>query len=154
MFIAFWTAIPLWLAQVPFSLSQGGIARVALAGVAGAVAPPFANRLVDVGRARVGTAMVLTLFARSGTVATVVVAAVLLDAAVSANLVFGQRAIYALAPEHGSRVNALFIAAFFAARAAASAASGWAFAHFGWRGRVVLGAGLRALALPYCLTEG
>src|SRR5258706_12043207 len=109
--ITFWTAVPLWLAAGPFHLSQGGIAWGALAGVAGAIAPPFASRMVDAGHGRVGTvaamgvaifAMVLTLFASRGNVAAVVVAGVLLDAAVSAHLMFGQRAIYALAPERRS----------------------------------------------------
>lgn len=161
-FITFWTAIPLWLAEPPFSLSQGGIALVALAGVAGAIAPPFASRLVDAGHGRVGTiavmgiamfAMVLTLRASHGSVATIVLAGILLDAAVSAHLVFGQRAIYALAPELRSRMNALYIASFFAGGAAASAASAWAFVHHGWHGVVILGVALPALALLYRLTE-
>ena len=56
---------------------------------------------------------------------------VLLDFAVSADLVFGQRAIYALGAEERSRVNALFMATFFAGGAIASGLSGWSFARFG-----------------------
>lgn len=55
-FSVFWTAAPLWLGGPPFNLSQNGIAWVALAGVAGAIAPPFAGRLADIGHARAGTA--------------------------------------------------------------------------------------------------
>ena len=52
----------------------------------------------------------------------------LLDFAVSANLVFGQRAIYALGAEERSRLNGLFMAMFFAGGAlAGDAFSGVAF---------------------------
>lgn len=161
-FIAFWTSVPLWLARAPFELSQGQIAWVAFAGVAGALSPPIATRLVDAGHSRAATiavmilamaAMTLTLAASSGHVAVIVPAAILLDASTSAHLVIGQRAIYALAPELRSRLNAMFIATFFAGGAAASTASAWIFVHHGWNGVVVLGVAMPALALLYRLTE-
>lgn len=72
----------------------------------------------------------------------VVVAAILLDFAVSANLVFGQRAIYALGAAQRGRINGLFMSTFFAGGAIASALSGWTYAHFGWPGVSVLGVAL------------
>ena len=161
-FISFWTAAPLWLAGAPIHLSQGGIAWVALAGVAGAIAPPFATRLFDAGYARGGTmsamlivifAMLLTLAARQGSVLLVVVAAILLDGAVSANLVFGQRTIYALAADLRGRMNALYIATFFIGGAIASAAAAWCFVRFGWPGAVILCIAMPAASLAYSLTE-
>jgi predicted MFS family arabinose efflux permease len=119
-FSIFWTAVPLWLSGPRFHLTQAGIAWVALAGVAGAVAPPIAGRLADRGRAQSGTvvamsiavfAFLLSNFAHGGSwlgLGLIVLYAVLV--AVSANLVFGQRAIYTLAPEQRSRVNALYFA--------------------------------------------
>ena len=86
--------------------------------------------------------------------ATVGTSAVLIDFAVSANLVFGQRAIYALGPEERSRINGLFMATFFAGGAVASALSGWCFARFGWLGVSVIGVALLVLALLYWTTEG
>jgi predicted MFS family arabinose efflux permease len=164
-FSVFWTAVPLWLSGAPFHLSQDGIAWVAVAGVAGAIAPPIAGRLADRGLAQAGTAAAMVLAAVSFVLsnlghgggsfglAMVVATAILLDFAVSANLVFGQRAIYALGAEERSRVNALFMATFFVGGAIASALSGWCFARYGWVGVSILGIGLPLLALLYWATE-
>ncbi|WP_243048786.1 MFS transporter [Dyella sp. RRB7] len=164
-FSVFWTAVPLWLSGEPFGMSQQGIAFVALAGVAGAIAPPFAGRLADRGFSRQGTAgaMLLASLAFLLTNAVphnsrfalgmIVAAAVLLDFAVSANLVFSQRAIYSLGAEQRSRINGLFMATFFAGGAISSALSGWAFARLGWAGVSALGALLPLLALGYFATE-
>ena len=59
--------------------------------------------------------------------ATLVTSAVLIDFAVSANLVFGQRAIYALGAEERGRLNGLFMATFFAGGAITAALGGWCF---------------------------
>lgn len=164
-FSAFWTAAPLWLSGPPFNLSQNGIAWVALAGVAGAIAPPFAGRLAHSGHARAGTAAAMLLAAAAfllsnmgsggGTfgLSIVVATAVLLDFAVSANLVFGQRAIYALGPEERSRLNGLFMATFFVGGAVASALAGWTFAKAGWTGVSIIGVALPLIALAYWATE-
>ncbi len=164
-FSVFWTAVPLWLSGPQFGLSQRGIAAVALAGVAGAIAPPIAGRAADRGFSRIGTilAMLLaiasflfSLLIRGGAAADVVLVAacaIALDFAVSANLLFGQRAIYALAPEQRSRINALFMTTFFIGGAAGSAVSGWCYFHFGWTGIVVLGSALPACGLAYLATE-
>ena len=58
-FSVFWTAVPLWLSSAQFGLTQRGIAWVALAGVAGAIAPPFAGRMADRERSGLGTALAL-----------------------------------------------------------------------------------------------
>ena len=161
-FISFWTAAPLWLAGSPFNLSQSGIAWVALAGVAGAFAPPIATRLVDAGYSKAATAgaltlailaFVVTLAAQSGGVALVVVAAVVLDTAAAGSLVIGQRAIYALDANLRGRMNALFMGIFFSAGSLASASAAWLFVHFGWLGAALQGMILPACALVYCLTD-
>lgn len=164
-FSVFWTAVPLWLSGPQFGLTQRGIAWVALAGVAGAIAPPLAGRLADHGRSKLGTglamAAVIVAFlltdvahdASALSLGLVVFAAILLDFAVSANLVFGQRAIYALGAAERGRINGLFMATFFAGGAIASALSGWSFSHFGWPGVSVLGIALPVLALLYFATE-
>ena len=165
-FSVFWTAVPLWLGGPQFQLTQRGIAWVALAGVAGAIAPPFAGRIADKGLSRGGTAAAMLLaalafplsnLARSGSppaLALVILSAITLDFAVSANLVFGQRAIFALGPELRSRLNGLYLAIFFAGGAASSALSGWCYARYGWAGASALGAVLPILGLLYLATEG
>ena len=164
-FSVFWTAVPLWLSSARFGFTQRGIAWVAIAGVAGAIAPPFAGRVVDRGQARPFTAVamiaasaavLLSMLARDGSlrgVAPIVAAAITLDFAVSANLVFGQRAIYALDAQQRSRINGLFMAIFFAGGALGAAASGWAYARFGWPGVTALGVALPVLGLAYFATE-
>ncbi|APW40866.1 MFS transporter [Rhodoferax koreense] len=164
-FSVFWTAVPLWLSGPQFHLTQSDIAWVALAGVAGAVAPPLAGRLADQGFSRLGTglALLLAALAFSSTalihggslrsVGLLVVAAIALDFAVSANLVFGQRAIYALKAEIRGRLNGLFMATFFAGGAIGSALGGWTYYGFGWRGVALLGTALPAMGFAYFLTE-
>ncbi len=164
-FSVFWTAAPLWLSSPHFGLTQRGVAWVALAGVAGAIAPPLAGRMADRGRSGVGTAIALlvapltfllsNLATDSSTLslAIVVASAIILDFVVSANLVFGQRAIYALGAEQRSRLNGLFMALFFAGGALGSALSGWSYASFGWRGVTMLGVGFPIVGLLYLATE-
>jgi predicted MFS family arabinose efflux permease len=164
-FIVFWTAAPLWLSGPQFGLTQRGIAWVALAGAAGAVAPPLAEGIADMGFIQKGTmvalacaagASLLPCFAKDGSwfsIAVIVCTAVILDSAVAAHLVFSQRAIYSLGPEERSRVNALFMATFFGGGAVGSALSGWAYPHLGWIGVAGIGAALPMFALLYFATE-
>ena len=165
-FSVFWTAVPLWLTGPRFNLSQSGVAWVALAGVAGAIAPPFAGRLADAGHSKAGTAiaMILALVAflisdiatsANGSlgIGLVVTAAIILDFAVSANLVFGQRAIYSLGAAQRGRANGLFMATFFVGGAIGSAISGWCYSRYGWMGCSVVGVAMPVMALLYFLTE-
>ncbi|MGV7241665.1 MFS transporter [Caballeronia sp. M23-90] len=164
-FSVFWTAVPLWLSGPKFGLTQHGIAWVALAGVAGAIAPPFAGRIADRGLTQPGTVAAMLLASGSFifsdlasghstlSLVLVVTTAIVLDFAVSANLVLSQRVIYSLGAEQRSRLNGLFMATFFAGGAIGSAASGFAFARFGWDGVSVLGMALPLAALAYFATE-
>lgn len=170
-FTMFWTAVPLWLTSVEFGLSQRGVAWVALAGVGGAIAPPIAGRIADRGATRRGTWVVMLLASVAFAVSAlaqalprnrvelwvklvpILVCAVALDAAVASNLVFGQRVIFSLAAAQRSRLNGLFMAAFFVAGAVASALSGWLYASFGWTGVWIAGAALPLLSLAYLTTE-
>ena len=164
-FSVFWTAAPLWLSSPQFELKQSGIAWVALAGVAGAIAPPFAGRMADAGRSHLGTVLALLVaplafllsdLARDGSgrsLAIVIASAIILDFAVSANLVFGQRAIYALGAEQRSRLNGLFMAMFFVGGAFGSALSGWLYAGFGWLGVTIIGIAFPIIGLMYLASE-
>jgi len=143
-FSLFWTVAPLELTGPDYRLTQAGVALFALAGVAGAIASPIAGRLADRGLSRPATMLALigaaasfalTHLAPAGSSTGLVlltIAAILLDYSVTTSLVVGQRAIFALGAEQRSRLNGLFIAAFFAGGAAGSALGGWAFAAGGW----------------------
>ncbi|MBU7319869.1 MFS transporter [Paenibacillus oleatilyticus] len=164
-FSLFWTTVPLLLSGPMFHFSQKAIALFALAGVAGAVAAPIAGRLADRGWTRSGTwialatvviSVLLPLMIQTGSpvgIAVLVISAILLDAGVSANLVFGQRAIFSLGPEIRSRLNGLFMAIFFFGGAIGSAIGGWAYASGGWNTALWIGIAFPVAAMLYFATE-
>ncbi|RUS45118.1 MFS transporter [Cohnella sp. AR92] len=164
-FSLFWTTVPLYLTGPAFRFSQKEVALFALVGVAGALAAPVAGRLADRGwiRPATGIALALVLISialpladRSGsTLALIllVVAAIVLDMGVSANLVLSQRAIFSLGDEVRSRLNGLFMAIFFAGGAVGSALGGWAFAAGGWEAALWIGIALPAAALIFYSAE-
>ncbi|GFZ95807.1 MFS transporter [Paenibacillus marchantiophytorum] len=163
-FSLFWTTVPLRLID-EFGMSQQGIALFALAGVGGAVAAPIAGRLADKGLTRLltGLAMLIAalsfglayLFQNNSTtaLALLVVVAILLDMAVSGNLVLGQRAIYSLGSETRGRLNGLFMSIFFIGGAIGSSLGGWSYVHGGWNFTTLLGIALPLVALLYYFTE-
>lgn len=160
-FSLFWTTAPLVLAGPAFHLSLTGIAIFALVGMAGAIASPIAGRLADAGHTRTATTAALLLgvaaFAlpvllpgsRALALATLVVASIVLDLGVAANLVLGQRAIFALGAETRSRLNGVFLALFFGGGALGSALGAWIYAAHGWHATLALGAAFPALALAW-----
>ncbi|WP_208278742.1 MFS transporter [Massilia oculi] len=164
-FSLFWTVVPQALAGPDFGLSQNGIALFALVGMAGAVASPIAGRLADAGHTLGATAIALAVGALSFmlplfaphskpmALGLLALAAIVLDAAVAANLVLGQRALFALGAEIRSRLNGLYFALFFAGGALGSALGGWIYAQYGWHAALVTGMLLPALALPAWLWE-
>jgi predicted MFS family arabinose efflux permease len=164
-FSLFWTITPLMLAGPQFHLSQTGIAIFALVGMAGAVASPVAGRLADGGHTLLATAAALALGvisfalpmvvpgARSIALALLVLASIVLDMGVAANLVLGQRAIFNLGAEVRSRLNGVYFALFFAGGALGSALGGWVFASYGWHAALLTGMAFPGLALLYWVTE-
>jgi predicted MFS family arabinose efflux permease len=164
-FSLFWTVTPLMLASPAFHLSQTGIAIFALVGMAGAVASPIAGKLADKGHTLMATAVALALgvigFAlplivpgsRNVALAVLVVASIVLDMGVAANLVLGQRAIFSLGAEVRSRLNGVYFALFFAGGAAGSALGGWMYATHGWNAALLTGMAFNGAALLYWVTE-
>lgn len=173
-FGVFWTSVALRLAQAPFGLSQTGIALFALAGAAGAVVAPLAGRAGDKGRTRGATllahlavigAMVVAeiggdILAREassrfslGALATLVVAAILLDLGVVGDQALGRRAVNLLRPEARGRINGLFTGLFFIGTSVGAGLSGFAWVHAGWPGICAVGASFGIAALIAFLTE-
>ncbi len=106
--------------------------------------------------ASVALAFVITHLAPAGSalaLGLLVAAAILLDMGVSANLVLGQRSIYALGAELRSRLNGLYMATFFVGGAIGSALGGWAYAHWGWGVTSLIGLALPLTALAYFATD-
>jgi predicted MFS family arabinose efflux permease len=164
-FSLFWTTVPLLLAGPLFNLSQAGIALFALAGVSGAIAAPLTGRIADKGWSRpatifamlaVASAFLLTELIELGSaysLAWLVVAAIVLDFGVAANLALGQRAIFLLPAEYRSRLNGMFMATFFLGGALGSAVGAWGFAQGGWALSAWIGFCLPVTALLYFATE-
>ena len=164
-FSLFWTVTPLMLAGPVFHLSQTAIAIFALVGISGAVASPFAGRLADRGHTLFATAGALLLgvigFAlplaapgsRELAIGLLALASIVLDMGVAANLVLGQRAIFALGAEVRSRLNGVFFALFFAGGAIGSALGAWMFARHGWHAALWTGMAFPAAALLYWVSE-
>jgi predicted MFS family arabinose efflux permease len=160
-FSLYWTAVPLVLMSPLVGLTQRGIALFSLAGVAGALAAPVAGRLADRGHTRIATGMALATVAlsflvawtgRSGSLAALLTAGILLDLGVQANLVLGQRTIYTLGAHLRGRLTGLFMAMMFAGGAIGSLLASLAFTRGGWAlvSWIGLGFPLAALFL-YCI---
>jgi len=159
-FSLFWTTVPLLLTQ-SFHMSQGGVALFALVGGAGAIAAPLAGRAADKGWTESGTAfailcvavaILITRFAATGSslgIPLLAAAAILLDFGMTANLTLGQRAIFVLGAEYRSRLNGLYMSAFFAGGAVGSTLGGLAFALGGWGLASWIGFALPMLALAF-----
>ncbi|MBA5690254.1 MFS transporter [Rugamonas apoptosis] len=164
-FSLFWTVTPLMLSGPQFQLSQTGIAIFALVGMAGAIASPIAGKLADKGHTLMATAAALTLgvigfvlpmiapASRNIALGILVIASIVLDMGVAANLVLGQRAIFSLGAEVRSRLNGVYFALFFAGGALGSALGGWIFATHGWIAALMAGAAFNGVALLYWGTE-
>jgi len=164
-FSLFWTTVPLLLSSPAFHFSQTAIALYALVGITGAIAAPIGGRLADRGWTRPATGIALTvaiislllpLFFQSSSpfgIAVLVIAAILLDMGVSANLVLSQRLIFSLSPEIRSRLNGLFMAIFFLGGAVGSFIGGWAYALGGWNLTLWIGIAFPTIALLYFARE-
>jgi predicted MFS family arabinose efflux permease len=164
-FSLFWTTTPLLLAGAEYQLSQGEIALFALAGVAGAIAAPIAGRVADRGWGRPATLVAMLAVAagflmthvvapgRPWSLGMLVVAAIVLDFGVSANLTIGQRAIFGLGEEFRARLNGLYMSIFFIGGAVGSALGGWAYAQGGWPLASWIGVAFPLIALAYFATE-
>ena len=164
-FCFYWTATPLLLGGPVFGLSQSMIAAFALVGFAGAVVAPFAGRAADRGWVPqatvasiggVAAAFAITHVFRLGSTASLVslgIGAIVLDAGTSANLILGQRSIFALGAHFRSRLNALYIAMIFIGGGLGSALGAWAYARGGWEFASLVGLSLPGLAFAAFLTE-
>ncbi|MCD2173735.1 MFS transporter [Rhizobium sp. C4] len=159
MFTAFWTTVPLMLAD-RFGYDQQEIALFALAGAGGALAAPLAGRIADRGLSRaatiaagLGAAILLALtdyFVHAGAIVALALSAALFDACVQSNQVISQRLIYALSEEERGRINSAYISAIFVAGSITSALGPVLYAHFGWPAIAVVGF---LLTLPIALAE-
>ncbi|EAU41884.1 putative transporter protein [Fulvimarina pelagi HTCC2506] len=162
-FSVFWTAAPIILLREPFGFSSTEVALFTLAGVLGVFAAPVAGRLADRGHTRTGTivAIALAIFAfvlawfGETTFWPLLLAGIVIDLGVQANLVLGQREIYQLDESIRNRLNAVYMTTFFLGGALGSALASPLLENFGWTAICLVGGGMPAAALAYfALVEG
>jgi predicted MFS family arabinose efflux permease len=161
-FNLFWTASPLLLAN-EFGLHHQSIALFTLAGAAGALSAPIAGRLADRGLTRpaTGWALMAAVLAfaiavaawRAHSLALLVLAALMLDAAVQVCQVLSLRSIYMLAPDLRGRLNGLFVAFAFLCGATGSGLAAAVYAFRGWSTLASLGALFAVAALVLYASE-
>jgi predicted MFS family arabinose efflux permease len=156
-FNVLWTPLVLPLSSPPISLSHTAIGLFGLVGAAGALAAARAGGLADRGLAQwtTGTALVLLLAAWPAigflhrSLVALVAGIVMLDLAVQAVHVTNQSMIFARWPEARSRLVAGYMTLYSIGSGTGAIASTWVYAHAGWRGVSILGAGLSATALVF-----
>lgn len=154
-FSTLWTSLVLPLSAEPFMLNHTQIGLFGLIGMAGATAAASAGTLADKGfSGRITSAALAILLVSWGLIAllpqsipALVAGIVLLDFAVQAVHVTNQSIIFAIYPNTRSRLVGGYMCFYSVGSAVGAIASTAAFAHTGWRGVSLLGAGFSATAL-------
>ncbi len=153
-FSIFWSVLALLLAGAPFHLGPQAAGLFGIVGAAGAMAAPLAGKFSD----RRGPRAIITVsiglvavsfvvFGLSATsIAGLVVGVIVLDVGVQAAQISNQSRIYALKPDARSRVNTVYMVAYFIGGAVGSGVGAVVWAGFGWGGVCVAGVGFAGLA--------
>lgn len=153
-FSVFWTTLVFLLEGPPFGYGADVAGFFGLIGAVGALAAPLAGRTADTRgpdvaiRLGVGLAVLAyaVLFLGSTSVVALVVGVILLDVGVQATHIANQTRIFALIPEARSRLNTVYMTAYFIGGAVGSLVGGWAWTHGRWPGVCLAGLGFVLLA--------
>ncbi|BCM90705.1 putative transporter [Abditibacteriota bacterium] len=146
-FMVFWTSLSFHLEGPPFSYSTQTVGLFGFVGAAGALAAPFAGKSSDARgpRAVIGfstalTALSFVLFWVFGfNVWGIIVGVLLMDAGVQATHISNQARILALRPEARSRLNTVYMVAYFTGGSLGSLSSSIAWSRSGWQGVCLAG---------------
>lgn len=154
-FSVFWSTIAFHVAH---SSIGGGSATAGLLGVlglTGIIVAPIAGRLaMRVAPARVNLGALAVIAASFGVFAAlpdslvaIGLGVVLLDAGTQANQLTNQTVIYGLASAERSRINAIYMVAYFLGGALGTAVAAQAWQHGGWPAVCAAGGGFGVLAM-------
>jgi predicted MFS family arabinose efflux permease len=154
-FTMFWTALTFLLSAPPFQYPVAVIGLFGLAGLAGAAAAQGAGRLHDRGwslpATGIGWTLILLSFialsAGRRSIATILIAILLLDAAVQGVAILNQTRVLSVSHEARSRLNTTFVTANFLGGAVGSAAATLLWHTGGWTAVTDAGMALSCLAL-------
>lgn len=138
-FAAFWTVLPLRLAEPRFGLGAEVAGLFGIVGAVGVVAAPIAGRIADARGPhlviRLGAVVAVLswiLFASSPTLSALIVGVILLDFGMQSALVSNQTIVYSLKPEARARLNTIFVGSMFFGGAAGSGIASLAWHLAGW----------------------
>lgn len=146
-FMAFWTSLSFHLEGAPFHYSTQTVGLFGLVGAAGAMAAPLAGKSSDargpravIGVATAATAFSFLLFWAFGfNVLGLIIGVLLMDAGVQATHISNQARALALRPEARSRLNTVYMVAYFSGGSLGSLASTLAWSSSGWPGVCLAG---------------
>lgn len=151
------TPLVLPLSAAPFALSHTAIGLFGLAGAAGALGAARAGRWADrgFGQKTTGIALALMLLAwlpislLPHSILWLIAGVLVIDFGLQAVHVTNQAMIYRIKPDAQSRLTAAYMVFYSIGSALGSSLSTIVYAHAGWSGVCVLGAGISALALAF-----
>ncbi|MNJ92598.1 Inner membrane transport protein YnfM [compost metagenome] len=154
-FSAFWTTLTFLLEAAPFNYSAQTIGLFGAIGMVGALAAPIAGRYADLkgtnATIRLGIYCALAAFGilalSSTSVAGIVLGVLVLDLGIQVAHISNQSRIFELVPEARSRLNTIYIFAYFCGGSLGSYVGSQLWALGGWVG-VSLG------GMVFCLTAG
>src|SRR5471032_324089 len=153
-FSIFWSVLTLLLAGEPFHLGPQAAGLFGIVGAAGALAAPLAGKFADKRGPRAIITLSISLVAVSfvvfgasaKSIAGLVVGVIILDIGVQAAQISNQSRIYALKPDARSRVNTVYMVAYFIGGALGSGVGAVVWPMFGWLGVSAAGVVFAGLA--------
>ncbi len=156
-FCALWGTLATLMARPPYEFGAASVGAFGFTGIAGLVSSPAIGRAVDRFGARAalgaGALVILAAFAlivgATLHVVVLVAAMVMIDIGNRAGLVANQSRIYALSAEAPSRLNTVFMSAYFLGGAAGAGVAGAVVGRWGWVGLAATGAGFALAALIF-----
>ncbi|RYX85823.1 MFS transporter [bacterium] len=146
-FMVFWTSLSFHLEAPPFSYSTQTVGLFGLVGAAGALVAPLAGKSSDARgpRAVIGFSTALTalsfliFWAFGFNVFCLILGVLLMDAGVQGTHISNQARILSLRPEARSRLNTVYMVAYFTGGSLGSLASSLAWNRSGWPGVCLAG---------------
>ncbi|WP_163270053.1 MFS transporter [Chelativorans alearense] len=145
------------LSAPPFSLSHTQVGLFGLAGAAGALGAARAGRGADRGHGQRTTGIALTLMLiawlpismLSHSILWLIVGVFIIDFGLQATHVTNQGMIYRVRPEAQNRLTAAYMIFYLIGSAIGSSISTIVYAHAGWNGVSLMGAGISILTLVF-----
>ena len=156
-FSVFWTTLTFYLEGPPFHYGSDVAGFFGLIGAFGALAAPLAGRTADTRGPNytIALGIVLALVAYAilglggGYVAGLVLGVVLLDVGVQATHISNQSLIFSLVPAARSRLNTVYMTAYFIGGSVGSIVGGLAWVQGGWPGVCLTGLAFTGAALGF-----